>query len=156
MECDSLVWQVSCVSTTVPVQFAPVTETLFTHGTGKGTLPRMPSEMSHVTFMSHEPLTHMIIFHFSIASKIHVHLSELPHLTAVVATKWEIPCVSPLMTHQFITVPKLFLAEVTGVAFCVLVNPSVFRQMFSFSKTFAAYFTNKSFADGTRTALTHG
>ena len=67
MECDSLVWQVSCVSTTVPVQFAPVTETLFAHGTGKGSLPRMPSEMSHVTFMPHEPLTQMIIFHFSIS-----------------------------------------------------------------------------------------
>ena len=59
---DSLVWQVSCVSTTVPVQFAPVTETLFTHGTGKGSLPRMPTEMSHVTFMPHEPLEQMIIF----------------------------------------------------------------------------------------------
>lgn len=62
---------------------------------------------------------------------------------------------APLMTHQFITVPKLFLAEVTGVAFCVLVNPSVFRQMFSLSKAFAADLTDERLTDGTGTALTH-
>ena len=84
-----------------------------------------------------------------------MYLPELPHLTTVVATEWEIPCVSPLMTHQFITVPELLLAEVTGVAFCVLVNPSVFRQVFSLSKAFAAYLTDKCLTDGTGTALTH-
>ena len=53
---DSLVWQVSCVPTTVSVELTSVTETFLAHGTSKGSLPRVPSKMCHVTLMPHEPL----------------------------------------------------------------------------------------------------
>ena len=54
---DSLVWEVSCVPTTVSVELTSVTETFLAHSTSKGSLPRVPSKMCHVALMPHEPLT---------------------------------------------------------------------------------------------------
>jgi hypothetical protein len=45
------------------------------------------------------------------------HVSFMPHeaLAAVVTTEWKIPRVSPLVTDQFVSVAKLFLAKLAGV-----------------------------------------
>ena len=97
----------------------------------------MPAKMGHVALMSHETLRR---------KDISMSILRTAHLAAVIASKWEVPCVPALVAHQLIPITELFLAEVTRVALCILVNPCVLGEVLSLGKAFAADLTNKCLA----------
>lgn len=107
------------MSSRVSIEFTSISEALVAHGALEGSFPRVPSEMGHVSLVSHEALV------------------------AVVASEGEVAGVPALMPDKFVAIAELLLAVFAGIPFSILVYPRMFGEMLTLSEALVADFANE-------------